>query len=317
MILIDTLTTDPFLNLAAEEYFFRKSIEDITLLYINDPSLIIGKHQNPFEEINYRFVIERNIPVIRRMSGGGTVYHDHGNLNFTFIVNTEYGRQINFERFIKPVTEYLNRFGIRSELGDKHEVRTGGLKFSGNAAHLFKNRSLHHGTLLFSSRLDDLREALKKGDARFESRSVPSNRSSVVNLGEMMPGIGSTYNLKERLTSFLEEYFPGSGFYQVTNSEKEAFRKLAEEKYRKKEWTYGYGPPYVMHNEVVIGEEISVVTISVEKGIIVECRVTGSAEGEKLSKALTGKFHCWKEVDQSISEGGINIEEKEIFRLFG
>ena len=317
MILIDSLTTDPFLNLAAEEYFFRKSEEDITLLYINDPSVIIGKHQNPFEEINYRFVTEQNIPVIRRISGGGTVYHDHGNLNFTFIVNSEYGRQINFERFIKPVIEYLNGFGIGTELGKKHEVRTGGLKFSGNAAHVFKNRSLHHGTLLFSSRLDDLREALKKGDARFESRSVPSNRDSVVNLEEMMPGIVSTYNLKESLTSFLEEYFLGSDSLQVTNSEMDSFRKLAEEKYRREEWNYGYGPPYVMHNEIVIGEERSVVTISVEKGIIVECKVVGSAEGERLAKALIGKFHCWKEVSQTIREGGINIVEKDVFRLFG
>lgn len=317
MTLIDTLTTDPSINLAAEEYFFRQYNEDITLLYINDPSVIVGKHQNPYEEINYRFVTENNIPVIRRLSGGGTVYHDHGNLNFTFIVNSDYGHQVSFNRFIEPVTEYLKGFSVGTEVGDKHEVRTGGLKFSGNAAHVFRNRSLHHGTMLFSSHLDDLRDALKRGDARFESRSVPSNRTSVVNLEKQMPGIGDTFQLKESLGRFLLDYFPGATFRMIDESEMEIVRKLAQDKYRSREWNLSYGPSYVIHNIVVTEGREWKVRLRVVKGVIEECRVEGTADGGMLTEALTGKAHCWEEVSNAVRKNRIPLDDSALYRLFG
>jgi lipoate-protein ligase A len=317
MILIDTKTTDPAFNLAAEEYFFRQSVEDITLLYINDPSLIVGKHQNPFEEINYRYVTEKGIPVIRRLSGGGTVYHDHGNLNFTFIVNSEYGKQISFDRFIEPVTLYLKGFGVGTAVGDKHEVRTGGLKFSGNAAHVFRNRSLHHGTMLFSSQLDNLREALRRGEAGFESRSVPSNRTSVVNLESLMPDIGSTFHLKESLGRFLLDYFPGASARMINKGETDVISKLAGEKYRNREWNLGYGPSFVLRNSLVADGKEWRVSLKVEKGIIRECRVEGSADNGMLTRALTGRAYCWEEVKEGVSENKIPLEESALFRLFG
>jgi lipoate-protein ligase A len=317
MILIDTLTTDPGLNLSAEEYFFRQSGEDITLLYINDPSVIVGKHQNPFEEINYQYVTEKGIPVIRRLSGGGTVYHDHGNLNFTFIVNSDYGKQVSFNRFIEPVTEYLKGFGVGTEVGEKHEVRTGGLKFSGNAAHIFRNRSLHHGTLLFSSQLDDLREALSRGEASFDSRSVPSNRTSVVNLGNQMPGIGNTFKLKESLGSFLLDYFPGATSRSIDDSEMEAVIQLADEKYRSRKWNLGYGPSFLLRNSMVAEGKEWIVNIKVEKGIITECRVEGSADNGILTKALMGREYCWEEVINAVTENRIPLSESALFRLFG
>jgi lipoate-protein ligase A len=317
MILIDTNTTDPAFNLAAEEYFFRQSAEDITLLYINDPSVIVGKHQNPFEEINYRYVTEKDIPVIRRLSGGGTVYHDHGNLNFTFIVNSESGKQISFDRFIEPVTLYLKGFGVGTVVGDKHEVRTGGLKFSGNAAHVFRNRSLHHGTMLFSSQLDNLREALKQGEASFRSRSVPSNRTSVVNLENQMPDIGSTFHLKESLGRFLLEYFPGASTRMINRDESGAVSKLAEEKYRSREWNLGYGPSFVISNSITAEQKEWRVSLRVEKGVITECSVDGYADNGMLSGALTGRAYCWQEVKDGVSGNKIPIEESALFRLFG
>ncbi|MCA1757017.1 MAG: hypothetical protein LC649_06130 [Bacteroidales bacterium] len=317
MILIDTFTTDPCINLAAEEYFFRHSKENIALLYINDPSVIVGKHQNPFEEINYRFVTEKRIPVIRRLSGGGTVYHDHGNLNFTFIVTSDYGHQVSFNRVIEPVTEYLGRFSIVTEVGDKHEVRTGGLKFSGNAAHVFRNRSLHHGTMLFSSQLDNLREALRRDDASFESRSVPSNRTSVVNLEKQMPGIGDTFQLKDSLGRFLIDYFPGTSFRMIDESEMAVVRKLAEEKYMSREWNFGYGPSYVISNTVNAQGDEWKVSIRVEKGIIAECRVEGAADEGILTEALTGRPHFWEEVSKAVRESRIPLDDRAVFRLFG
>ena len=187
MLCINLETNDPFFNLALEEHYFRTRTDDFFIVNINSPSIIIGKHQIANEEVNNRFVESRGVPVIRRISGGGTVYHDQGNINFAFISSGEPGAMVNFKKHTSPVTAFLNSLDVDARLEGKNDIRTGGLKISGNAEHVFKNRVLHHGTLLFNSTLTDLRDSLLMTEGRYTSRAVASNRTSVTNLTDLLP----------------------------------------------------------------------------------------------------------------------------------
>ncbi len=152
------------------------------MLWQNLPSIILGKHQNTLAEINYSFVKENNIPVVRRISGGGTVFHDLGNLNFTFISSGEKEKLVNFRKFTQPIIEVLNHMGIPACFEGKNDLRVNGLKISGNAEHVYRNKVLHHGTLLFSADLNYLNQAIKSVPERFKDKAVQSVRSKVANI---------------------------------------------------------------------------------------------------------------------------------------
>ena len=317
MLLIDNGTNDPFFNLASEEYFFRHKKENIIILYVNSPSIIVGKHQNCLEEINLEFVVKNKLPVIRRISGGGTVYHDEGNLNFTFITNSEEGKQVDFRKFIEPVNLFLRGRGVTVEVGDKNEIRSGGLKFSGNAEHVFRNRVMHHGTILFSSDLHKLGAALKRGDAVFVSRSVHSNRTNVGNLEGVVKGIKTTEQLKEEFFNFLEIYYENTARQNPGKNDIEEINKLAGEKYKTWGWNFAYGPAYEMSNSFTVGSEKCNVWLKVEKGVIQDCRIDGCEGKDVLEKALTGASHSYLELNRILKNRITGIDEKNIFRFFG
>lgn len=317
MYLIDTGTTDPYFNIAAEEYLFRNWADDLLILYINSPSIIVGKHQNALEEINLRYVNERGLPVIRRISGGGTVYHDRGNLNFTFIVGTDYGKQVNFRRFIDPINTFLGSYGIKTEVGEKNEVRSGGLKFSGNAEHVFRNRVLHHGTILFSSDLAELSTALKRGQATFTGKSVQSNRTSVGNISGKLAGIDSTEKLKDAIFSFIGSYYPMASKRNLEPGEISAVNRLADEKYRGWDWNFAYGPAYEISNLLEISGAGYQVWLKVEKGIIREGSLTVEGEDMNATDFLVGIPHRLEEVRRRLDEMNIEIDGENMYRLFG
>ena len=160
MNILDSPYTDPRYNIAAEEYLLKETEDDYAFFYVNSPSLIIGKHQNSYSEINLEYIRSNRIPVIRRISGGGTVWHDMGNLNFSFILNGEEGKLVNFREYAQPVVDFLNTLGVKASFGSRNEILVEGLKISGNAEHIHRNRVLHHGTLLFNSDLDALKRSL-------------------------------------------------------------------------------------------------------------------------------------------------------------
>ena len=182
MICINPDTTDPFFNLAIEELLLKSYNEEYLLLYVNSPSVIIGKHQSGHREVNTRFVYENQIPVIRRISGGGTVFHDSGNLNFCFILRSEQGKQVDFRKYTQPVIDFLASIGVNASFEAKNDLKVDGLKISGNAEHIHGDRVLHHGTLLFSTSLDMLRKSIRKDPSNYISRAVVSNPSPVTNL---------------------------------------------------------------------------------------------------------------------------------------
>jgi lipoate---protein ligase len=161
MLCIYNPSTEPYFNMAAEEYLLKNFSANIFMLWRNDNAVVVGKHQNSLAEINHDFVQQNNIKVVRRLSGGGTVFHDLGNLNFTFITNGEGEELVNFRKFTQPILEVLLQLGVHAKFEGRNDLTINGLKFSGNAEHVFKKRTLHHGTLLFSSKISDLTQALK------------------------------------------------------------------------------------------------------------------------------------------------------------
>ncbi|MDR2899607.1 MAG: lipoate--protein ligase family protein, partial [Clostridiales bacterium] len=186
MIIIENYSTDPAYNLALEEFLFlhRRPIRDVFFLWQNEPTIVIGRHQNTFDEINREFVEANKVHVVRRNSGGGAVYHDLGNLNFSFLVDDTDGNRdggFRFDRFTQPVIRTLQQLGVDAENRGRNDIAIDGKKISGNAQFRNGGRLLHHGTILFDSNLENLSMALNFAPEKYVSRAVASIRSRVTN----------------------------------------------------------------------------------------------------------------------------------------
>jgi lipoate-protein ligase A len=250
MYFLESPSNNPAFNIALEEYLLRETEHEYFLLYVDEPSVIVGKHQNALAEINYKFVVENKIPVIRRISGGGTVFHDLGNLNFCFIANSREGHQIDFKKYTRPIIEVLrNDFDIPAELGGKNDIKVHDLKVSGNAEHVFKNRVLHHGTLLVNSELQNLSQALKVVPGRYIDKAVKSIRSKVANLNQFNNQI-SLELLKEKLKNKIVSEVNVQECFLKEN-EIAIIQYKVEEKFDTWEWNFGYSPAYKFVSEQI------------------------------------------------------------------
>ncbi|MEH7800355.1 lipoate--protein ligase LplJ, partial [Bacillus pumilus] len=179
---------DPMINLAIEEYCLKylDPEETYLLFYINQPSIIIGKNQNTIEEINTKYVEDNGIKVVRRLSGGGAVYHDKGNLNFSFITKDDGDSFHNFKKFTEPVIQALEKLGVKAELSGRNDIMADGRKISGNAQFATRGRIFSHGTLLFDSEIEHVVSALNVKKEKIESKGIKSIRSRVANISELM-----------------------------------------------------------------------------------------------------------------------------------
>jgi len=202
MICIKLPSSDPFMNLATDEYLLKHTDEEYFIVGINDPSVIIGKHQVAHRETETKFISQNNIPVIRRISGGGTVYHDRGNINFSFILTSSQGRQVDFRKYLEPVIDFLASENITAVFGGKNDLMSNGFKISGNAEHIFRERILHHGTLLIHADIDNMRKSLRKDTSCYQTRAVQSNPSPVMNLREKLPDVTDAEDLSSRMLNF-------------------------------------------------------------------------------------------------------------------
>ncbi|HQM70984.1 MAG TPA: lipoate--protein ligase, partial [Bacteroidales bacterium] len=305
-------STDPFFNLAAEEYLFRNRTEDFLILSINDPSVIIGKHQVAHRESDTRFVTQGNIPVIRRISGGGTVYHDHGNVNFCFILNSTGGTQVDFRKYTQPVIEFLGSLKIKAVLEGKNDLKADGLKISGNAEHIYGKRVLHHGTLLFDADLERLRRSLRKDTSGYVTKAIASNPSHVTNIKGRTFGIGDAREFKEKML----EYFlgaEGNTKAHLTTVEEKLINSLADTRYHTWEWNYGYGPEYVLNNSFEIGNCNYTCNISVKGGIIREFELEGSGPLAQNGINFSGTRHMPEDLLRAFHQKKINISGEDIF----
>lgn len=277
---------DPAFNLAAEEYLLRQKKEDYAFFYINRPSVIIGKHQNALAEINLPYLEEQNIPVFRRMSGGGTVYHDEGNLNFCFIKNGDNSDLVNFKKATEPIVSALQRRGLPARNGERNDLLLNYKKISGNACHVFKRRVMHHGTLLYQSDLNRLTGSLKSDPTRFEDKAVKSVRSEVVNINQVLQSKETT---TEFLQNLVEDLLRNNTDWEKTTFSKvdlDKIEELKKEKYDHSEWNYRYGPAYTFKKRLQSGRLVFGVKLRVEKGRITQLEIKGNYKPEVDLKAL-------------------------------
>lgn len=259
--------TDPYFNLAAEEYIFKNFPDDTFMLWRNEPSIIIGKHQNAFAEINHEFVRKHNFKVVRRISGGGSVYHDLGNLNFTFITKGDINNLVDFSKFTLPIIDTLSKLGLAVQIGQRNSLYIDGKKISGNAEHIYKDKIIHHGTLLFKSNLDYLKKSLTPSDINYQDKAVKSVRSTVTNISDHLPG----YLKITEFENFIFKQMLNSNEawqYELTEEDKKSITILKNEKYQTWEWNYGYSPAFTFSTGLQFNGEVIHLDIQIANGII-------------------------------------------------
>ena len=316
MFCISMESHDPFFNLAIEELLLKNRKEEYLILGINNPSLIIGKHQSAHREINTIFATRNKIPVIRRISGGGTVFHDMGNLNFTFITNSEPGKQIDFRKHTLSVIGFLSSLGVEATFEGKNDLKIDGLKISGNAEHIHRNRVLHHGTLLFSTSPDLMRNSLRKDASCYISRAVVSNPSSVTNLKERLTGFTSIYQFRTEMMNYFLKNLPETETYQLTEQESAEAVLLADSKYRSWEWNWAYGPEYHFVNKFEFRGRQIICRLFVREGAIRECHLEGSSELAAAGEKLIGCRHMVEDLTAILKKEIISITDEDICNFF-
>ena len=269
--------TDPAFNLAAEEYVLKNFTENCFMLWRNENAIIVGQHQNTLAEINIDYVKEKNITVIRRLSGGGAVFHDLGNLNFTFIMNSrkEDNKIADFKGYTVPILEVLLKLGVDAKFEGRNDLTIEGKKFSGNAEHIYKTRILRHGTLLFSSVMNDLHLALKINPLKYQDKAVKSVRSRVTNISEHLPQKIDVLQFRDIIMEHIMENFEGSKRYTFTPEDIAAIEKLVKEKYGTWDWNFGHSPKYDVQKAFKSEGGFVEVHLNVHKGIIHDVKIFG------------------------------------------
>lgn len=325
MLEVINKSNDPYFNLALEEYAVKHlpASESYFILWQNRPAVIIGRNQNTIEEINQGYIKEKDISVVRRMSGGGAVYHDCGNLNFTF-VGEENNDFAKFAKFTRPVINALKRMGIEAENNGRNDISIAGRKFSGNAQFKHKNRLMHHGTILFATDIEAMVAALNPSNEKISSKGIKSVRSRVTNISEHLETPVSIEEFKKILT---EEVFRENNYalYQLSELEMQAVNKLRDRKYATWEWIYGTSPPFNIRKTRTFSWGSLDIRLEVKRGIINECRIYGdyfaSRDICELEKALTGISYREEEVSQCLTRMNLHgflpqCEPRDFIELF-
>ncbi|MBK3516593.1 lipoate--protein ligase family protein [Carboxylicivirga marina] len=310
-------TNDPAINLATEEYLLRHSNKDVFFLYTNSPSIIVGKHQNTLAEINYSYINAHNIPVYRRLSGGGTVYHDLNNLNFCFIQTGEKGHLVNFERYSEPILLALKELGIHATFGKRHDIQIDGKKVSGNASHVFKTRVMHHGTLLFSSDLSVLNNSLKTNPLIIKDKAVKSVRSEVTNISNYVDQSFTYTDFVKHIFNYLLKHYSNSNELSLDNEELKQIKAISRDKYNTWEWNYGYSPVFELNKRYKLESGVRIQSrIKIEKGVFTECEIKTSDSSiknalENLAKNIIGHQHNTNDILYLLNSSSLTKSDNE------
>jgi len=252
MLCIDSYSLEPYFNQAAEEYFLKNTKDDVFMLWRNNNAIIVGKHQNTLAEINVNHVEHRGIKVVRRLTGGGAVFHDLGNINYTFIMGYgQEGAKVDFKKYNQPIIDVLSGLGVNAHFSGRNDILIGDQKFSGNAELIYhqKQRVLHHGTLLYASEIQDISDALNVNPLKFEGKSRKSVRSRVTNISSHLKEDITLEQFRQQVMNHITDIYPDAIPYQLTAKDTAAIQKLADEKYSSWSWNYGHSPKYGLKKE--------------------------------------------------------------------
>lgn len=328
MLCIDNQSIEPYFNQAVEEYFLKNSDENIFMLWRNDNAIIVGKHQNTLAEINVDNVKERNIKVVRRLTGGGAVFHDLGNVNYTFIMGYgAEGAKVDFKKYNQPIIDVLANLGVKAHFSGRNDILIDDQKFSGNAEHIYhqKQRVLHHGTLLFASNVKDISDALKVNPLKFEGKARKSVVSRITNISSHLKEDIGVEAFRQRVMMHITKLYPDAVPYTLTETDKREIQKLADEKYSTWEWNYGYSPKYGLKKGVKTNGGHVEVHLNVDKGLIIDLDIFGdffvNRDIEQLVTSLKGVEHREEAVLAKLKEMQSssyfnNISEEELLEAF-
>lgn len=311
MLLITHDFTDPYFNLASEEYFLREFNEEIIYLWRNDNAVIVGKHQNTIEEVNQQYIDRQGIKVVRRLTGGGAVFHDIDNINYSVILPYESGLFSNYAFFTDPICEYLNSLDVNAQLNGRNDITIDGLKFSGNAQAVVGSRIMHHGTLLFSSNPSHIEGALKPSQLKIESKGVKSVRSRITNISSHLAKAMTTEEFMSGLYEFFMKTLPDCKPYSLSSHDISQIQNLVETRYSRWDWNYGSSPKYTFSNQKKYDFGLVDVRLNVASGKIEEIKIFGDyfaiKDIEEIESALKGCLHEPDAVARAL--GAFNIEE--------
>ena len=272
--------SDPAINLALEEYCLRNLDpgSEYLLFYINQPSIIIGRHQHPFQEFKPKLARQKGILAVRRISGGGAVYHDPGNLNFCFITDFTEQKLDYFKTLIQPILSTLQHLGVPAQLTEKNNIRVDGHKVSGNSQHTNMRRMLSHGTLLFDSELGVLQRVLDSNLVITKSRAVSSIKSKVTNIYEHLHRPMGMDAFRAKLVDGISDVFGELIEYRLTDQDWEAVDLLAQRKYNSWDWTYGRSPEFVVQHKFRLDTGDVDAHLIVKNGIIAKIELADQSE---------------------------------------
>ncbi|MEH7414329.1 lipoate--protein ligase [Neobacillus drentensis] len=318
--------TDPRINLAIEEYALKNLDinETYLLFYINEPSIIIGKNQNTIEEINTDYVEKNGIHVVRRLSGGGAVYHDLGNLNFSFITKDDGESFHNFRKFTEPVVEALQKLRVNAVLSGRNDLEVEGRKISGNAQFSTKGRMFSHGTLMLNSEIENVVSALKVKKEKIESKGIKSVRSRVANISEFLT---EKISIEEFRSLLLKNIFGGQDEIQeyiLTEGDWDRIHQLSKERYQNWDWNYGKSPKFNLQHSQRFPIGSIDVRLEVNKGLIENCKIYGDFFGVgevcEIEKKITGIRYERSEIERALSDVNTkhyfgNVSKEDIINL--
>lgn len=293
---------NPFYNIALEAYAFRelRDEDELFILWINEPTIVIGKHQNAIEEINKAYTDEHGIHVVRRLSGGGAVYHDLNNLNYTIISNKTQEGAFDFKTFSQPVIETLADLGVTASFTGRNDLEIDGKKFCGNAQAYYKGRMMHHGCLLFDVDMTVLGNALQVSKDKIESKGVKSVRARVTNILDELPKKMTVEAFSEQLLNKIKEQYPDMTEYVLSEADLENIQNLADNQFATWDWTYGKSPDYTIKRSVRYPAGKLTSYVKVEKSVITGLKIYGDFFGIKdvsdIEEELIGLRYEYQDV---------------------